>query len=62
VPAGPVNDIPGALALAEGLGLQPVADAGGLPTLANPIRLSRTPASYRLAPPGRPATWGDAHG
>jgi crotonobetainyl-CoA:carnitine CoA-transferase CaiB-like acyl-CoA transferase len=52
VPAGPVHDIPGALALAERLGLDPVVDAGGVPTIAHPVRLSRTPATYRLPPPG----------
>jgi crotonobetainyl-CoA:carnitine CoA-transferase CaiB-like acyl-CoA transferase len=56
VPAGPVNDLPGALALAERLGLQPVVDAGGVPTVAHPVRLSRTPATYRLAPPARPGS------
>lgn len=52
VPAGPVNDLPGALALAEELGLAPIADAAGVPTVANPITLSRTPVEYRLPPPG----------
>jgi crotonobetainyl-CoA:carnitine CoA-transferase CaiB-like acyl-CoA transferase len=51
VPAGPVNDLPAALALAEHLGLAPVVDAAGTPTVANPVGLSRTPATYRLAPP-----------
>jgi crotonobetainyl-CoA:carnitine CoA-transferase CaiB-like acyl-CoA transferase len=51
VPSGPIHDIAGAFALAERLGLDPVADAGGEPTVANPITLSRTPASYRLGPP-----------
>ena len=51
VPAGPVNDIPAALELASELGLAPVALAEGVPTVANPIRLSRTPVDYRLAPP-----------
>ena len=51
VPAGPVNDIPAALELATTLGLCPVAHAGGIPTVANPITLSRTPVDYRLAPP-----------
>ena len=54
VPAGPVNDIPAALALADRLGLQPIVDTGGVPTLRNPIGLSRTPVDYRLAPPGAP--------
>lgn len=58
VPAGPINDIAGAFALAQRLGLEPVADVQGQPTVANPIRLSRTPVSYRTAPPAlaqRPA-------
>lgn len=51
VPAGPVNDIAGALALATELGLDPVALSDGVPGVANPITLSRTPVGYRLAPP-----------
>jgi crotonobetainyl-CoA:carnitine CoA-transferase CaiB-like acyl-CoA transferase len=51
VPCGLVNDVGEAFALAERLGLAPVASAGGIPQVANPIRLSATPASYRLAPP-----------
>jgi crotonobetainyl-CoA:carnitine CoA-transferase CaiB-like acyl-CoA transferase len=51
VPCGLVNDVGEAFALAERLGLDPVADAGGIPQVANPIRLSVSPASYRLAPP-----------
>ena len=51
VPAGPVNDIPAALDLAATLGLDPIALAAGVPTVANPITLSRTPVDYRLAPP-----------
>jgi len=51
VPCGLVNDVGDAFALAERLGLEPVAAAGGVPQVANPIGLSATPASYRLAPP-----------
>jgi crotonobetainyl-CoA:carnitine CoA-transferase CaiB-like acyl-CoA transferase len=51
VPCGLVNDVGEAFALAERLGLEPVAAAGGIPQVANPIRLSSAPASYRLAPP-----------
>jgi crotonobetainyl-CoA:carnitine CoA-transferase CaiB-like acyl-CoA transferase len=51
VPCGLVNDVGEAFALAERLGLGPVAAAGGVPQVADPIRLSSTPASYRLAPP-----------
>jgi crotonobetainyl-CoA:carnitine CoA-transferase CaiB-like acyl-CoA transferase len=55
VPAGEVNDIAGAFALAERLGLDPIVEVprpdGGVARLTrNPIRLSATPASYRLAP------------
>ena len=51
VPCGLVNDVGEAFALAERLGLEPMAAAGGVPQVANPIRLSSAPASYRLAPP-----------
>jgi crotonobetainyl-CoA:carnitine CoA-transferase CaiB-like acyl-CoA transferase len=51
VPCGLVNDVGEAFALAERLGLEPVAAAGGIPQVANPIRLSSAPVSYRLAPP-----------
>jgi crotonobetainyl-CoA:carnitine CoA-transferase CaiB-like acyl-CoA transferase len=51
VPCGLVNDVGEAFALAERLGLEPVAAAGGVPQVANPIGLSATPAAYRLAPP-----------
>ena len=51
VPCGLVNDVGEAFALAERLGLGPVTDAGGVAQVANPIGLSATPASYRLAPP-----------
>jgi crotonobetainyl-CoA:carnitine CoA-transferase CaiB-like acyl-CoA transferase len=55
-PAGEVNDVAGAFALAERLGLAPVAelpreDAPPVRVPANPIRLSRTPPAYRTAPP-----------
>ncbi|RDI69102.1 CaiB/BaiF CoA transferase family protein [Nocardia pseudobrasiliensis] len=48
VPCGPVNDLAGAFALAERLGLHPRV-AGDL--VANPIGLSETPVEYRTAPP-----------
>ena len=54
VPCGPINDIAQAFDLAERLGLAPVAMAGETPTVAHPIRLSETPATYRLGPPARP--------
>ncbi|HEY8590246.1 MAG TPA: CoA transferase [Naasia sp.] len=55
VPAGPVNTIPEAFALAERLGLAPVAEVGGSRSVANPVTLSATPAEYRLPPPALPA-------
>lgn len=59
VPAGQVNDVAGAFALAERLGLEPVVevprpDGGAVRLPANPIRLSATPATYRSAPPTLP--------
>jgi len=65
VPCGIVNDVAEAFALAERLGLEPVvrlprsgeasAAAAGEPSgeaqVRNPMGFSRTPASYRSAPP-----------
>ena len=47
VPAGPINGIDRAFALAESLGLQPVQEG----TVANPVRYGATPATYREQPP-----------
>lgn len=54
VPCGPINDLAQAFALASELGLDPIADAGGTPTVANPIRFSVTPVTYRTRPPDLP--------
>ena len=55
VPAGLVNDVHEAIAFAEGLGLDPVAEIPTAPhtsrTVANPIGLTADPAAYRTAPP-----------
>jgi crotonobetainyl-CoA:carnitine CoA-transferase CaiB-like acyl-CoA transferase len=56
VPAGQVNDIAGAFALAGTLGLDPIvelprADGSVARLTRNPISLSATPATYRSAPP-----------
>jgi crotonobetainyl-CoA:carnitine CoA-transferase CaiB-like acyl-CoA transferase len=51
IPCGPINDIRGGVELAESLGLEPVAMAGGIPTVRNPLRLSATPTRHELAPP-----------
>jgi crotonobetainyl-CoA:carnitine CoA-transferase CaiB-like acyl-CoA transferase len=59
VPAGQVNDVAGAFALAESLGLDPIvelprADGTVARLTRNPIGLSATPPSYRSAPPDLP--------
>jgi crotonobetainyl-CoA:carnitine CoA-transferase CaiB-like acyl-CoA transferase len=51
VPAGPINTIDQAFEFAERLGLDPVRRVDGAAQVANPIRLSETPARYRSAPP-----------
>jgi crotonobetainyl-CoA:carnitine CoA-transferase CaiB-like acyl-CoA transferase len=57
VPCGPINDIAGAFDLATSLGLDPVVAVPGspVPQVANPLRLSATPATYRTPPPAMPA-------
>jgi len=56
VPAGPVLDVVQAIEFAASIGLDPVVPVGDegheVPTLRNPVRLSRTPVAYRTAPPG----------
>jgi crotonobetainyl-CoA:carnitine CoA-transferase CaiB-like acyl-CoA transferase len=59
VPAGVVNDLAGAFALAASVGLDPIvqvpgADGSTVALTRNPIRLSRTPPTYRSAPPALP--------
>jgi crotonobetainyl-CoA:carnitine CoA-transferase CaiB-like acyl-CoA transferase len=61
VPAGVVNDVAGAFALATRLGLDPVVEVpredGTVARLTrNPIGLSATPPVYRTAPPDLPAS------
>lgn len=56
IPCGSVNDIEEAFAFARTVGLDPArtiarADGSEVATTANPLRLSATPPSYRLAPP-----------
>ena len=60
VPAGPINDLAEAFAFAERLGLHPMVAVPGTPTpqVANPVVLSATPVSYRLAPPALPQDQG----
>jgi crotonobetainyl-CoA:carnitine CoA-transferase CaiB-like acyl-CoA transferase len=59
VPAGVVNDLAGAFALAQRLGLDPTVgvaleEGGEMRLPRNPIGLSLTPPSYRTAPPTLP--------
>ena len=59
VPCGPINDLGQAFALADRLGLEPVAelsrsaepDAPVVRSVAHPISFSATPATYRCPPP-----------
>ncbi|WIX75785.1 CoA transferase [Amycolatopsis carbonis] len=55
VPCGPISTIDGGFAMAERFGLDPVVEVGegdrAVPTTRHPLRLSATPASYRLPPP-----------
>jgi len=60
VPAGVVNDVRGAFALAQTLGLAPTVsiprdDGSAVLLTRNPVALSRTPPSYRSAPPSLPS-------
>jgi crotonobetainyl-CoA:carnitine CoA-transferase CaiB-like acyl-CoA transferase len=59
VPAGVVNDLAGAFAFADRIGLEPIVDVPDpdgppVPLVRNPIRLSETPPTYRSAPPRLP--------
>jgi len=56
VPCGPINDLAGVFAdpqvQARGLRIDlPHPQAGSVPLVANPIRMSDTPVQYRTAPP-----------
>jgi crotonobetainyl-CoA:carnitine CoA-transferase CaiB-like acyl-CoA transferase len=55
VPCGPINDLADAFTLADRLGLEPLAGD----QVANPVRMSATPAAYRLPPPelGQDEQW-----
>jgi crotonobetainyl-CoA:carnitine CoA-transferase CaiB-like acyl-CoA transferase len=53
VPCGPINDVAAAFELATSLQLDPVVRIPGstVAQVANPLTMSRTPPTYRLAPP-----------
>ncbi len=51
VPAGPVNDVGEAFALAERLGLEPLLDLEGVRSVRSPLRLEGTPVVAEHRPP-----------
>src|SRR5215204_3610617 len=51
VPAGPINDVAEAYALAESLGMEPIAEAGGYPLATPPLRLDGRRPHIRRPPP-----------
>src|ERR1700742_494921 len=54
-PRGPINTVDKGIEFAEKIGLEPIVAAGtgekARPTMRHPIKYSKTPASYPLAPP-----------
>lgn len=51
VPAGPINGVDEAFALAEELGMEPVEEVGGLPLVTPPLRLDGERPAISRAPP-----------
>ncbi|MEI8080520.1 MAG: CoA transferase, partial [Actinomycetes bacterium] len=62
IPCGPINDVAAAFTMASSLGLDPIVEIAAsadphephpepIRGVANPVRLSETPPSYRLPPP-----------
>ncbi len=55
IPCAPINSIAEGVERAKDLGLDPIVEAGEgeriIPTIRNPIRLSKSEVSYDLAPP-----------
>ena len=51
VPAGAINDVAGAFALADALGLEPTVEVDGVRVLRPVARLEDTPTSVRRGPP-----------
>ena len=52
VPAGPINGVDEAFALASELGMEPVEDVEGLPVIRPPLRVDGERPDIRHAPPG----------
>lgn len=55
LPCAPIQDLKAGIEFAQRIGLEPVVTVGrgdgALPGVRNPIRLSKTPVTYDLAPP-----------
>jgi crotonobetainyl-CoA:carnitine CoA-transferase CaiB-like acyl-CoA transferase len=51
IPCGMVNQVDQAFSLARQVGLDAIASFGDVDTVANPLQLSKTPATYRMPPP-----------
>jgi crotonobetainyl-CoA:carnitine CoA-transferase CaiB-like acyl-CoA transferase len=51
VACGPINTVDEGIAYATELGLDPVVDVGGVPSIRNPVTFSATPTRYELPPP-----------
>lgn len=53
VPCAPINDLAQGVEFARSVGLDPLEQVGqdGEPTVRHPVGYSRTPVSYRVAPP-----------
>jgi crotonobetainyl-CoA:carnitine CoA-transferase CaiB-like acyl-CoA transferase len=51
VPAGQINDVAEAFALAESLGMEPVREVGGYPLPTPPLRLDGERPAIRRPPP-----------
>ncbi|GIF73456.1 CaiB/BaiF CoA transferase family protein [Asanoa siamensis] len=52
VPCAPINTLDRGVAYARELGLDPVVEVDGMPSVRNPITFSATPPRYELPPPG----------
>ena len=51
VPAGPINGVDEAFALAEELGMEPVAEVDGVPLIRPPLRIDGERPPIRHRPP-----------
>jgi crotonobetainyl-CoA:carnitine CoA-transferase CaiB-like acyl-CoA transferase len=51
VACGPINSVDEGIDYAASLGLDPVVEVGGVPSVRNPITFSVTPPRYELPPP-----------